>query len=1040
MLQTSSKRSASRALLLTSTMLAGMLMSEAAFAQEASEGAVSEVVVTGSRIVRRDFTAVSPIVTVNQQTFESRSGPEIESTLNQLPQFSTGLGNSIGQAGNGQPSATSSPGASTLNLRGLGPNRNLVLMDGRRAQPANAQLFIDINTIPAAAIEGVEIITGGASAVYGADAIAGVVNFKLRRNFQGFEVDARYGITEHGDNKEPEFSAVMGGNFADGKGNAMFGASFLQRSEVKQIDRDFYRARFNDPTTNSGQNYPFLPYLGYDCGGNASFAGLPAFANCPSAAVLNGIFGAGVLPAGASTFNVNPNGTVFFPTKGANGQAAPRYSGPLASAGFKLENSGALGAEDLQASLSAPLTRWSSFGSAHYDITPHITAFLQGNSSEVRVTTNFLASPAVQFWGAPIPHDAAHPTTPELEALLNSRPNPTAPWAMQIRVDSVLGRRAGEDTTNVYQLLGGLRGDLPGTDWTWEIYGSHGRTSFLSVSSAGNGSVERLKAFLALPNYGANGTISRQSLQSAHCTSGFYGALFNGTRPSQDCVDAITTKMQSTSQLTQDIVEGTIQGGLINLPAGQLRYAAGFDYREQRFAFTPDPLLDVLSTADAPIGLFPTGSTKGAINVKEVYGELLVPVLKDLPLVRAFNLELGLRYSDYNTAGGSFTYKAQGDWAVNDYIRFRGGYNVAQRAPNIAELYQNQSPLVVGAAAGDPCANTTPVSWGNNASNPNLAKTQALCAALIKKFDPNFVYNPATFTGLFPFFFPITIDNQQGTPTLTPEKAKTFTAGGGLKSPIKNTWLERLTASVDWYDIKIADAIIPLTSETLYEQCFNADGVSNPTLTITGNSFCNYINREAVTGGNRNAQAPFFNYGGLRTMGIDAQIDWAVPAPSMFSTPATFSINFVMNYLMKYEVQTSPTGKVVNYADSINGGVTSGSQFRYKTFTTFNYQTGPVAVGLRWRHFPGAKDADAILNPKSTLVGVGSHNEFDLFGRWQINRTLMFQAGIDNLFDKEPEVVGRNTSPTALNSDLGTTLPEYDVLGRRFFAAIKARF
>jgi len=1025
--------------LLGSTLLMGLATTTGAFAQDNPAAQVEEVVVTGSRIVRRDFTAVSPIVSVNQQTFENRSAVAIESTLNQLPQFVTGALNQIGNAGNNTTSATATPGASALNLRGLGPNRNLVLLDGRRAQPANAALFVDINTIPASAIEGVEIISGGASAVYGADAIAGVVNFKLRRNFQGFEMDAQYGITQRGDNKEASVSMLMGANFADGKGNAMFGASFLQRGEVKQADRPFYQAKFDDQTTNSGQNYPFLPYVGYDCGANAGFANLPGFTNCPSAAVTTAIFGAGVLPPGAANFNVNPNGTVFFPTRGANGVAAPRYSGPLTN-GFKLENSGALGSEDILASLSQPITRWSTFGSAHFDFNPHVTAFLQGNFSEVNVRTNFLASPAVQFWGAAIPHDAAHPTTPELERLLNSRPDPTAPWAMQIRVDNALGRRTGEDTSTSYQVMAGLRGDLPGTDWTWEAYGSHGRTNFLSVSSGGYGSTERWRAFLALPNYGAGGTISRGSLQTATCTSGFYGALFNGTRPSQDCVDAVTIKMQNSQALTQDIVEGTIQGGLFELPAGQLRFAAGADYREQRYRFTPDPLLDVLSTSDSPIGQFPTGATSGAINVKEVYGELLVPLLKDLPLIKALNLELGGRYSDYSTAGGSVTYKIQGDFAVNEYIRFRGGYNLAQRAPNIAELFQAVSPLVVGAAAGDPCSNTTPVNWGNNASNPNLAKTQALCAALIKKFDPNFVYNPSTFTGLFPFFFPITIDLQQGTPDLRPEKAKTFTAGVVLKSPIQSGLLSRLTASVDWYDIRIADAIIPLTSQTLYEQCFNADGKSNPTLTLTGSPFCSYINREVGTGGNRNARAPFFNFGALRTMGIDTQVDWAVPAPSFFSEPATFSVNFVMTYLLKYTVQTSPEGAVVNYAGSVNGGATSGNQFRYKTFTTVNYQTGPVGIGLRWRHFPSAKDASLILNPQSTLVGVNSHNEVDLFARWAINRTLSVRAGIDNLFDAAPEVAGANTSPSGLNSNLGNTLFDYDVLGRRFFVALKARF
>jgi outer membrane receptor protein involved in Fe transport len=1031
-------RTTLKTLLMGSSLLVVVSAGNSAFAQDSADSSVEAVVVTGSRIVRRDFTAVSPIVTVNSQTFESRAGPEIEATLNQLPQFQAGINNQIGQAGAGQQSATQTPGASALNLRGLGPNRNLVLLDGRRAQPANAALWVDINSIPSSAIEGVEIISGGASAVYGADAIAGVVNFKLKKNFQGLELDAQYGITEKGDNKQPNISALIGGNFADNKGNALFGASYTSRSDVKQKDREFYRAAWYDPTTNSGQNYPFLPLPGYDCGGNATFVGLSP-ANCPSAAVVTSIFGAGVVPAGNSGYGVNLNGTIFLPTRGANGVGAPRYSGSLAP-NYKIENSGALGVEDPQDILSPAMTRWATFATAHYDITPHMTAFLQGNFSESKIRTEFGASPAVQFWGAPVPHDAAHPTTPELEALLNSRPDPNAPWALQIRTDSILGRRSGQDTTNTYQIMAGLRGDIANTDWTWEVYGSHGKTNFVSVNDTGYGSTERWKAFLALPNYGANGTIARGSLQTATCTSGFYNAIFKGTRPSEDCVAAVTIKMQSTQQLSQDIVEATLQGGLFELPAGQLRFAVGADYRENRFEFIADPLLDVLSISDAPIGLFPTASTKGAINVKEVYGELLVPVLKDLPMVQAFNLELGLRYSDYSTAGGSITYKIAGDWKVNQFVTLRGGYQKAQRAPNIAELYQPGSPLVVGASAGDPCAVNTPATWGNNAANPNRAKVQALCAALIAKFDPSFVYNGANYQGLFPFFFPLTIDLQQGTPDLDPEKAKTFTAGAVLRSPIESGIFSRLTASVDWYDIKIRDAIIPLTSQTLYEQCFNADGASNTAYTIAGNQFCSFINREKVTGGNRNARAPFFNFGSLRSSGIDAQVDWTTNAPSLFSDPATFSLNFVMNYQLKYTVQTSPTGKINNYAGYVNGGAGSGNQFRYRIFTTANYRAGPMAMGLRWRHFPSAKDASLVVNPTSTLKGVSSHNEFDLFGSWTLSRALSLRAGVDNLLNTKPEVSGVNTSTTAANSNLGTTLFDYDVLGRRFYVGLKARF
>ena len=179
------------------------------------------VVVTGSRIARRDFQANSPIVTVEESAFENRSSFSVEATLNQLPQFTPGQSQNLG-SGAGSPfvDAVAAPGAATLNLRGLGANRNLVLVNGRRPQPVNAQLVTDVNTIPSAAIANVEVITGGAAAVYGSDAIAGVVNFILKDNFEGMEVDAQYGIAETGDNEQTTISLLLGGNFANGRGNA----------------------------------------------------------------------------------------------------------------------------------------------------------------------------------------------------------------------------------------------------------------------------------------------------------------------------------------------------------------------------------------------------------------------------------------------------------------------------------------------------------------------------------------------------------------------------------------------------------------------------------------------------------------------------------------------------------------------------------------------------------------------------------------------------------------------------------------------------
>ncbi|RYZ61752.1 MAG: TonB-dependent receptor, partial [Proteobacteria bacterium] len=256
--------------------LASGFATQSVHAQQAAADELGEVTVTGSRIVRRDLDAASPIVTVSEDTFENTSAVSVEAALNELPQFKPDRTQFV--AGDVQASAFNTPGISSVNLRGLGSNRNLVLLDGRRAQPANATLTVDVNSIPAAAIANVEVISGGASATYGADAIAGVVNFKLKRDFQGLVVDLQSGITEQGDGDETRLSGLIGGNFGDGRGNVMVGLELARRGSVMERDRDFFVAGFNDPQTTGS---PLSSFASYN----------PAGPNGPSQAAVNSVFG-----------------------------------------------------------------------------------------------------------------------------------------------------------------------------------------------------------------------------------------------------------------------------------------------------------------------------------------------------------------------------------------------------------------------------------------------------------------------------------------------------------------------------------------------------------------------------------------------------------------------------------------------------------------------------------------------------------------------------------------------------------------------------
>ena len=250
-----------------------------AFGQQQQPGTekLEEVLVTGSRIVRRDFDAPSPIITVGTEVFQQNSSVAIEAVLNQYPQFNPGATQFT--TGEIQPTATTSPGASTLNMRGLGANRSLVLLDGRRAQPVNAAMTVDVNTLPAAAIADVEVISGGAAATYGPDAMAGVVNFKLKKDFEGIDINYQTGFTDASDGEESRFDVLVGGNFNEDRGNAMFSVGYANREPAWKMNRDFFVDGFNDPGMPA--NYPRIDYPYYS----------PVANNLPSQAVVNQVLG-----------------------------------------------------------------------------------------------------------------------------------------------------------------------------------------------------------------------------------------------------------------------------------------------------------------------------------------------------------------------------------------------------------------------------------------------------------------------------------------------------------------------------------------------------------------------------------------------------------------------------------------------------------------------------------------------------------------------------------------------------------------------------
>jgi outer membrane receptor protein involved in Fe transport len=1010
--------------------IAGSALPQHAMAAEddkaaAEETQVSEVVVTGSRIVRRDLSAPSPIMTVGKDQFANSAQTGAEAVLNRMPQFSptaTQFTSSI------QGGATSNPGAVTLNLRGLGVNRNLVLIDGRRGQPSDATLAIDINTIPAAAIENVEVITGGASAVYGPDAIAGVTNFILKNNFQGLDVDVQRGQTFHNDGAETRVNALFGMNGADGKGNVMFGLDWTKRDAALQKNRSFYVNGWLDPADPSGG---FLNPPAYQATGNQ-----------PSQAAINTVLPGA--PAGlakpGTQFNFNNDGSIFLQQGGGYG-----YNGPFnnLNAGRDtaikvLSTNNQLDQAFTGGYASIPLERHAFFGRGTYDFNDYVSAFAQASYSKVEVLTRGGYPPAITTWQVSIPRDG-RPLPAALNTLLDSRANPSAPWTLSQVLD-YNGPINVDNVNNVWQALVGLRGKLPFRDWTYEAYASKGGTQ-IDANYSGLPSYQRYAFLVAQPNWGMGtnlkatpstppqpvGTSETLSGYSMSCTTGL--PVFQQFTPSQDCLTSIADPMVNRTNLGQDIIEANIQGLLAPLPAGEARFAFGATYRRDDFSYQPgNPSTLIL---DSPIGLFASAATVGSTNVKEVYSEFLVPIIRKL------DLELGYRFSDFNTAGGKGTYKALFTWKALGSLTFRGGYQLATRAPNTAELFTGPTQQVVSFPNVDPCSAATLSPWGNVQGNPNRKQVQALCRAIIGNNTSGFdtqTYNtpngPDGFTRQSPAFFPLEIEIDTGNPKVGPEIGRTWTFGAVISEPFD---ISRLTATIDAYRIAISNTISPQSSTTVYNNCFNFDGKSNPNYSVD-NPYCQLIRRDPVTGDRASVVALYSNLGTLLTQGIDFQLNWARDlGPGL----ATFGLNG--NWLNKFVYQTAPTSKLVDAKGTVDspGGVFPGGQFTYRTLTNVGYNIGGLSLDWSWEHLPSVKNQAVSIAPTSKLQGAPHYDLFNFTSSYSWEKYSV-RFGIDNVLDKQPLSLGAN--PGVTDASNMTNPGFYDVLGRRYYVGVRAQY
>lgn len=941
---------------------------------DAAEGN-PELVVTGSLIARPNNTAVSPIVTVGDVAIRESGQATLQDALNQFPSFTTGGNAGTGGQGTG--------GRASINLHGLGTNRNLVLLDGRRLPLSDINGNVDVNILPDAIVSSVDVITGGASAIYGSDAMSGVVNFRTVRSLEGFKLDLMNTISERGDAYRFNGSLAFGTNFADDRGHVVAAFTYSKQDPVNGSSRDF----FYDKTPSS-----FI--------GTGTF--VPSATNAPDAAVVQAVFTGYGLPGARNpllNLGFNNDRTLFFQTGAVNYRGARDTSGYLIVAGNVRMPVGQ------QIDFYNGLERKTAFLKADYELAPSITAY--GQFMFVDLSVHTASGGSLTQFGAPLTVPLSNPFIPnDLRTILASRPNPGAPFTINGRYVGVPYKNWDENY-QIQQYLAGLKGSIA-ADWTFDLFAAYDKTDHDQTMHFG---VVKSRVQTLL-----NATDGGASL----CAGGYnpFGDA-NARGLSAACVAYMTKDALSTERLSQTQVQGQINGKLFDLGAGPVQIAVVADWRRNVYDYVPDSDLRA-QNIEAVIASAPAS---GRISVKEAAAQIDIPLLADRPFVRELGIGAAVRISDYSASGSVTSYEFDARWRPISPLLIRGSYQRAVRAPNIGELFSPQTgnQLVIGTppgSLGDPCDVRSNARTGaNGARVATLCVAQGIPAAAIGSYT-----------------FPTTATGQltSGNLGLTPERATTYNIGFVLSSPATSGLLSDFSLSVDYYNIQIKNVISTVPGLTVLSKCFNLDG-SNPNYEVA-NLYCQLVQRDAA-GQLLNVVTPFQNLGSLKTDGIEAQVNWAVPAP--FGANGKLYVNSAVGWLHKYRVQLLPGGPVLDYTNISNGGAGTGSvppraTPKWKALTTFGYRSEGFNLGLRWRYQSSMDDVSSVLTPATASVGVPSYSIFDLFGSVRVNERFELRAGVNNLFDK--------ALPFVASSQNGTDVALYDPIGRTFFVGVRTNF
>ena len=973
----------------------------AAASDESNTPSLQEVVVTGSRIAQPGLESISPVTTVTQADIAAQGFSSVEDVLNNMPQVMADQGSAV---------SNGATGTSTVNLRNLGPQRTLVLINGRRLMPGNPNDTpinagpADLNNIPIALVDRVDLLTGGASAVYGADAVAGVVNFVMNDHFQGFRVDVNGGAYQHsqhssygnlapaaGDGSAPsnpidggnrDVTFIIGNNFADGKGNATAYLEYRSQAPLLEDARDFSRC-----TLAGG-------YIAPACSGSSTAATGRFYA-------VNG------------TFFSPP----FLTASTANGGSLVPWTSADAF------NYGALNY------YQRPDTRWNAGAFAHYDYSDKGQVYSEFMFMSDRTVAQI--APSGAFIGS---GTGVNPTTgnPDGDWTVNCN-NPLLS-AQEVGVlcggstagsaQVLFGRRNVEggdrqdDLTHTsFRLVIGTKGEINNV-FSYDAYAQEGMTL---LQENYQGDVSKALLTNALQAVESNGqVVCAANANGANGAPGCVPYNIWGTGP----VSAAAVKYFTVPGLIEGNTEERVYHADMTADLGQvgvklpsaneglfLNYGA--EYREEFESLRPD---QEYITGDLAGQGSPTLPLDAGFGVKEGFLEGRLPIIQDAPFAKELSVEAGYRYSKYDIGFTTNTYKFGVDYAPTADFRVRAGYNRAVRAPNLTELFAERFVGLDGSA--DPCASSS--------GSPAVASA-ALCARSgLTSAQYGTLGTPGNPSGQY---------NGQlgGNPNLKPEVADTYTFGLVLTP----TAVPNLTATIDYFDIKIKNDITTYGANLILDQCVNNNV----------QQFCSMVHRDPGTGSlwftpSGYIDDPLENLGYQWTRGVDFGVRYRQELGFMGRMDFNFTGTYTASFI------TEPYAGSGAYDCAGYFGATCGNpqpKWRHVLRDTWQTPVKSLDLTVSWRYF-GAVVDDA-LNPSPLLNGsppngisrIASYNYFDLSASYMVYPGVTARIGVNNVLDKDPPILPTTGLSSAFFN--GNTYPQvYDYLGRYLFLNVTADF